>query len=63
MKKLQWERIEGGFFSSREVYRAKVPGGWLVACHINLGGGVTFVPDPDHEWNVEAKQKHSSEPA
>ncbi len=34
------------------VYRAKVPGGWLV---VTAGGngmsGVTFYPDPRHEWN------------
>jgi hypothetical protein len=31
--------------------RAKVPGGWLVAVGIFGGGGVTFYPDPKHEWD------------
>ena len=31
------------------IYRAKIPGGWLVALrpHDNL----TFVPDPQHMWD------------
>ena len=31
------------------IYRAKIPGGWLVAVrpHDNL----SFVPDPEHEWD------------
>ncbi len=31
------------------AHRALVPGGWLVARE-GAGGGVTFVPDPNHEW-------------
>lgn len=30
------------------LYRAPIPGGWLVASH---SGSVTFVPDPGHEWD------------
>jgi hypothetical protein len=34
-----------------QLLRSKVPGGWLV---VTVGGveatGVTFLPDPDHEW-------------
>lgn len=30
------------------VYRAQIPGGWLVLCD---GGGITFVPDPNHVWD------------
>jgi len=41
--KLKWEAIPSDY---GEVRRAKVPGGWLVAA----GGGVTFLPDPGHEW-------------
>ena len=31
------------------IYRAKIPGGWLVALrpHDNL----TFVPEPQHKWD------------
>jgi hypothetical protein len=32
------------------VFRAKVPGGWLVVTKSNSGGGVTFYPDPEHKW-------------
>jgi hypothetical protein len=30
------------------LYRAPIPGGWLVASH---SGSVTFVPDPEHAWD------------
>ena len=29
------------------VFRAKIPGGWLV----KEGPGLCFVPDPDHTWD------------
>ena len=32
------------------VFRAKVPGGWLVLVMQNVSG-VTFVSDPDHSWD------------
>jgi hypothetical protein len=31
------------------IRRAKIPGGWLVV--LRDTGGITFVPDPKHEWN------------
>lgn len=54
------------------TYRAEVPGGWLVSVwsgqnpslknkDTNLqtwGGGVTFVPDQHHKWDLE---DHSSQ--
>jgi hypothetical protein len=42
--RLKFERLDAGAYSAA---RAKVPGGWLVAC----GAGVTFYPDPLHEWD------------
>jgi hypothetical protein len=42
--KLRWETIPS---THGEVRRAKAPGGWLVAA----GGGVTFLPDPEHGWD------------
>ncbi len=42
--RLKFERLDAGGYS---VARAKVPGGWLVAC----GSGVTFYPDPKHQWD------------
>lgn len=54
--------------ASTKVYRAQVPGGWLVLVRENLtkgrsssdgygygvgiGSGVTFVPDPEHTWKT-----------
>ncbi len=31
------------------IYRAKVPGGWLVA--MRPSDSMTFLPDPLHEWD------------
>lgn len=40
------------------LWRAKVPGGWLIVGGLRrprpreyAGGGVTFYPDPHHEWH------------
>lgn len=41
---LLFERLS----SNLQIFRTKVPGGWLVA---SSGGGVTFVPDVDHTWD------------
>lgn len=44
---LRWERLNCDHGPAQSAYRAKVPGGWLVAyCN-----GVTFVPDPEHWWD------------
>ncbi len=54
MSKLIWERLNDSIpvFDGKELktYRAKVPGGWLVASG-SLTNGVTFYPDFDHEWD------------
>jgi len=49
MAKLAWEMIEGEPYY-RKIERAKVPGGWLIRMEVGDGGGITFVPDPNHEW-------------
>jgi len=57
MARVEWERVESeghqyeGHLLS-DVYRACVPGGWLVL--VDQGHevtGVTFLPDPEHEWD------------
>ncbi len=53
MVELDWERIEyTGEWVSGECFRAKVLGGWLVRILLQASpmGGITFVPDPKHEW-------------
>ena len=49
---LKWQDLKssaiGHVFS---VYRVKVPGGWLVSVHMGDGVGVTFYPDPNHQWD------------
>jgi hypothetical protein len=44
---LYWEEVENeGTRTPHFLIRAKVPGGWLV----KTGSGLTFLPDPEHEW-------------
>jgi hypothetical protein len=44
---LYWEEVENeGTRVPHFLIRAKVPGGWLV----KTGSGLTFLPDPNHEW-------------
>jgi len=52
-EELPHRNVNEGFFvgSTPSVYRAKVPGGWLVATKDSDSGGVTFLPDPNHEWD------------
>jgi len=57
--KLTWEKLNSGrkeekwYHSSWEVYRVKVPNGWLILIRgAGEGGdGVTFYPDSDHKWS------------
>jgi len=53
MKTIPWETIESSDTSPDITRRAKVPGGWLVSVHWEPGGGgLTFVPDPNHTWDL-----------
>ena len=50
--KLEFTKVNG-HIPDFTIYRAKIPGGWLVTDKPgpNGGKGMTFVPDPDHKWN------------
>ena len=61
-KRVLWEIIPGGHDGdpgSLMVSRTKVPGGWLVYVYDHsetdlrgwAHGGLTFYPDPEHEWS------------
>ena len=53
-KHVVWEQLQssGGLLA---VLRAKVPGGWLVYASngYHHHGGITFYPDPEHQWTGE----------
>ncbi len=58
MAKLIWESIENDelgdrMFGTQTIFtkRAKVPGGWLVCMIGGRAGGITFYPDPNHQWD------------
>lgn len=55
MPELIWEKLncKNQPFGGLGIWRAKVPGGWLVAVRSggSKGGGVTFYPDPKHQWD------------
>jgi hypothetical protein len=46
---LNWEQVELGWFNT---WRAEVPGGWLVWVRTDSGTGLTFYPDPQHQWKL-----------
>ena len=59
--RLEWEQMEQfelGHHGLAEheglcMWRAKVPGGWLVKSEFMFRGGegsLAFVPDPNHTW-------------
>jgi hypothetical protein len=66
-RKLNWERVEetlaDGQPKHHGTYRTAVPGGWLIAIWSDgagqhgsaWGGGVTFVPDPEHKWVADTQ--------
>lgn len=63
---LKWEevKIEGfGRLSLRSVFRAKVPGGWLIMSDNRDGSGLTFLPDTDHKWDGNSLDEANTESA
>jgi len=48
--RVHWEKIEGSPSGSSGLVRAKVPGGWFVYT-MGYPAGLTFYPDPSHEWD------------
>lgn len=55
--KLTWEAIKnvGDSIKPQYMARTKVFGGWLVETQnwSVQNGGLTFIPDPNHEWKLE----------
>lgn len=57
--RLTWEKLDSGredqkwYHTEWEVYRAKVPGGWLVLPRSSgtIPQHLTFYPDPEHKWD------------
>lgn len=72
---LRWEALEETYDAPEHppnsyrgyTYRASVPGGWLVAVWAGdtqldhaWGGGLTFVPDPQHQWEIAVRKLRSA---
>lgn len=58
---LQWELVRSEGATELRTMRAKVSGGWLVTVENRLRGaingmGVTFYPDPNHEWKADSDE-------
>jgi len=47
MTELKWEDVPSDKF---RIWRAAVPGGWLVWVATPGNQNMTFVPDLDHKW-------------
>jgi hypothetical protein len=45
---MNWEELKS---SVGRVYRAKVPGGWLVMIEGYEERSLTFYPDANHSWD------------
>ena len=52
-KLIVWEDLESSGRGHLAMRRAKVPGGWFVYASdgYHHHGGLTFYPDPKHEWD------------
>jgi hypothetical protein len=52
MATIEWEHVTTKGFETAPIktWRSKVFGGWLVTPHGHKEMGITFVPDPNHEW-------------
>ena len=46
-RELEWKTLK----SRLPTFRARIPGGWLVRAQGTGGMGITFVPDPAHNWD------------
>jgi len=49
-----WEEFYGPFdtwMNGKSMTRMAIPHGWLV--YVRAKGGVTFVPDENHEWVLD----------
>jgi len=56
MPELHFHRLRTAFsdddFPETKVYRARVPGGWLVMARTSTNKpALTFVPDVEHRWD------------
>lgn len=72
---MEWEKLKNTPHYGN-VYRAQVPGGWLVLAdtwarqdevgehrhYASSGVGITFYPDPSHEWTLAEDDTHDSAP-
>lgn len=51
---MRWKKIEEDS-SGGGTYRTPVPGGWLIQVILSgvdeVATGITFYPDPNHEWD------------
>ena len=52
MVQVVWDQVleEGEQEPYGDLYRARVLGGWLAKIEGESAHGITFIPDPNHEW-------------
>ena len=56
---LKWEHVVSsddrkfpfGDDTSKQLWRAKIPGGWLIKHYSEDNSSIAFVPDPQHGWD------------
>lgn len=47
--RLYWEKLKTQDRHVPDLYRSPIPGGWIISN--GLDGGLTFIPDADHQWD------------
>jgi hypothetical protein len=65
---LTFEKVEASYGKGAQlnVFRAKVPGGWLVmvawAAAASGSASLTFLPDPSHTWDGSSLPEAAAAP-
>lgn len=57
---IQWERLKSSGDTTVDIYRARVPGGWLVLADSGEHS-ITFYPDPHHQWDGSSLTSSSAD--
>jgi len=48
---INWEKMKTSFGYGVDMFRSKVPGGWLILYSGGMASSMTFFPDPNHQWD------------
>lgn len=58
--KLEWQKLKSRQKNVPDLYRSAVIGGWLITSG-GEGAPLTFIPDPEHEWDGSSYPLHEDD--